>query len=372
MQSFEHEVESLLSLSPFLQDPEHKQARLLPLLKAELGYACQKHAGYKNYIEKWPISYVAADCVANLPFLPVALLKADPPLSFIPAEQVKRTLTSSATTSQFPSRVVIDAATARRMSKGAVTILRDFIGSNRRPYLVVDTPEVMRSSNGMGARAAAIQGLQPFASTTFYCLALETEQRFKLLLSELEEFACCNRDGQVLVYGLTFILWNHLIKPLLEANICLNLPNVMVLHSGGWKRLQDQAVEKITFNQQCANVFGCAPDRIIDFYGMVEAVGIVFPDCPEGNKHASAFGEVIVRDPLTLEPVIPGQLGIIQICSVLPSSFPGNLLLTEDLGQVISYDGCACGRRGIAFRFVGRIPKAEIRGCGNIQSSRIA
>jgi len=83
-----------------------------------------------------------------------------------------------------------------------------------------------------------------------------------------------------------------------------------------------------------------------------------------------SFGEVIVRNPLTLQPVAPGEHGIVQVCSVLPTSFPGHLLLTEDMAKVMAYDGCPCGRRGISFRFAGRIPKAEVRGCGNLQSKR--
>jgi hypothetical protein len=129
-------------------------------------------------------------------------------------------------------------------------------------------------------------------------------------------------------------------------------------------------VEKSVFNEGLAKVFGCSPNRVVDFYGMVESVGVIFPDCAEGNKHAPAFGEVIVRNLLTLDPVAPGEQGVVQVCSVLPTSFPGHLLLTEDLARVIAYDGCACGRRGISFRFAGRVPKAEVRGCGNLQSKR--
>ena len=189
---------------------------------------------------------------------------------------------------------------------------------------------------------------------------------------KLKEFAENHHNAEVLVYGFTFILWNHLVKPLLAEGICLDLPRVRILHSGGWKRLQDQAVEKTIFNEQLARVFGCSPDCIIDFYGMVESVGVIFPDCSEGNKHAPAFGDVIVRNPLTLETVAAGEHGIVQVCSVLPTSFPGNLLLTEDIAQVIAYDGCPCGRRGISFRFAGRIPKAELRGCGNLEIKRSA
>ena len=65
-----------------------------------------------------------------------------------------------------------------------------------------------------------------------------------------------------------------------------------------------------------------------------------------------------------------GEQGLIQVCSALPTSFPGFLLLTEDLGQIVDYDGCPCGRRGVCFRFVGRAPKAEVRGCGNVETSR--
>jgi hypothetical protein len=370
MELLNEKIDQILSIPPYSQPPIEREAGLLELLREELEYACSRHAGYENYIQHWPVDYRTAERVADLPFLPVGILKADPPLSFIRPDEVKRTLTSSATTSQLPSRVVLDAPTSRRMTKGIVSIVRDFIGTSRRPYLVVDTPDFMRRSDALGARGAAIQGLHPFASQTTYCLDVNEQGDLTLNLDKVREFAETHRDAEVLVYGFTFILWNHLVKPLLAEGICLDLPNIRILHSGGWKRLQDQAVEKSVFNANLARVFGCTPECVIDFYGMVESVGVIFPDCTEGNKHGPAFGDVIVRNPLTLEPVGEGEHGIVQVCSVLPTSFPGNLLLTEDMAQVIAYDGCACGRRGISFRFAGRIPKAELRGCGNLEIKR--
>lgn len=343
---------------------------LLELLKEELHYACQRHAGYENYVRRWPMDYRSASHVASLPYLPVSILKANPPLSLVGQDEIKRTLTSSATTSQSPSRVAVDLPTSRRMTKGTATIVRDFIGPARRPYLVVDLPSYLGSGSELGARGAAIQGLQPFASNVTYCLGLNDQGELVLDRNKLEEFARIHPETDVLVYGFTYILWNHLVKPLLADGACLKLPKVRILHSGGWKRLQEQAVEKTAFNQGLARVFGCSPECVIDFYGMVESVGVIFPDCPEGNKHSPAFGEVIVRNPLTLETVAPGEIGIVQVCSVLPTSFPGHLLLTEDMAKVVAYDGCPCGRRGISFRFAGRIPKAEVRGCGNLQSTR--
>jgi hypothetical protein len=365
-------LDRILSLPPYSQSPEEREAALLELLKEELAQGCERHAGYGNYLRHWPVDYRSAAQVSDLPYLPVGILKANPPLSFVSPNEVKRTLTSSSTTSQLPSRVVLDAATSRRMTKGVVTIVRDYIGPFRRPYLVIDTPDSLRGAGPLGARGAAIQGLQPFASQATFCLNVDAQGELTLDLQKLREFAGAHRDTEVLVYGFTFILWNHLVKPLMAENICLDLAKVHILHSGGWKRLQDQAVEKSVFNNQLAQVVGCSSDRIIDFYGMVESVGVIFPDCPEGNKHSPIFAEVIMRDPLTLAPVAVGEHGIVQVCSVLPTSFPGNLLLTEDLAQVIAYDGCPCGRRGISFRFAGRVPKAELRGCGNLETKRTA
>lgn len=369
MPQIDDKIDRALSIPPYCQSPDDRQTVLLEILKEQLGDGCRRHAGYGNYIQRWPLDYRTADRVADLPFLPVGILKADPPLSFVGPDAVKRTLTSSATTSQLPSRVVLDSPTARRMTKGIMVIVRDFIGAARRPYLVVDTRD-LRGGSTLGARGAAIQGLYPFASETTYCLNLNDHGDLTLDRDRLREFAKNRQDAELLVYGFTFILWNHLVKPLMAEGICLNLPKARILHSGGWKRLQDQAVEKTLFNDELARLFGCPPDRIIDFYGMVESVGVIYPDCSEGNKHAPVFGDVIVRNPLTLEPVAPGEHGVVQVCSILPTSFPGNLLLTEDLAQVMAYDGCPCGRRGISFRFAGRIPKVELRGCGNIQSKR--
>jgi acyl-CoA synthetase (AMP-forming)/AMP-acid ligase II len=370
-QPFEDKIDRLLSMPLYGQPPEERQAGLLEVLREELDYACERHSGYKNYVQHWPMDYRSANRVSNLPFLPVGILKADPPFSLVGSDEVTKTLTSSATTSQSPSRVVLDAKTARRTTKGIVAIVRDFIGSARRPYLVVDTLDFL-GGNTLGARGAAIQGLQPFASKTTYCLSLNSQGELVLDRDRLTEFTKNNdrQNADLLVYGFTSILWSHLVKPLLAENVCLNLRKARILHSGGWKRLQDQAIGKSQFNQQLAQVFGCSVDSIIDFYGMVENVGVIYPDCCQGNKHAPVFSDVIVRDPLTLEPVAAGETGIVQVCSVLPTSFPGNLLLTEDMAEVIAYDGCPCGRRGISFRFAGRIPQAELRGCGNIQSKR--
>src|SRR5580693_10003671 len=139
----EQGIDGLLAAPPYGGNGDAQQRRetLLALFKQELAYACERNPRFRNYVEQWPVDFRVADKISDLPYLPVGVFKTSPPLALVGADDVKRTLSSSATTGQVPSRVVLDAATARRMAKGVVTISRDFIGPARRPYLVIDTPE---------------------------------------------------------------------------------------------------------------------------------------------------------------------------------------------------------------------------------------
>ncbi|HVN45291.1 MAG TPA: hypothetical protein VMT66_08555 [Steroidobacteraceae bacterium] len=370
VEPLEEQIEALLAAPTFSLEPAAHTARLLAVLQGELAYAAERNDRLRRYFEAWPVDYREATTVADLPYLPVGAFKASPPLTLVTPEQIVHTLASSATTGQTPSRVALDAPTSRRMVKGVVAIVSNFIGPRRRPYLVVDVPETLSGLPQLGARAAAIQGLRAFATEIVCCLEAVRGGEPSLDETRLLDLAARWRDQEVLVYGFTYMIWQHLVMPLRERGVSLAMPNVRVLHSGGWKRLQARAVTPAKFAAGVSAVFGCDPGRVLDFYGMVENVGVIYPDCEHGNKHVPAFAAVVVRDPLTLQPVAAGQQGLVQVCSVLPTSFPGFLVLTDDIGEVVRYDGCGCGRRGIAFRFVKRIPQAEIRGCGNIETTR--
>jgi hypothetical protein len=363
------QLDELVQGPVFARAPAERHARLLAILQAELSWAVECHAPLRRYVQAWPIDYRRALRIADLPFLPVALFKADPPLALVPPCRITHTLFSSATTGQSPSRVVLDAETSRRSVRAISSIVRDFIGPARRPYLVIDTPESLAGSARLAAHGAAIQGLRAFATQIVCCLKdggadgpTPDEPR---LLAFVREVGA----GNALACGLTYRVWQHLVRPLREKGLTLALPNLWLLHTGGWKRLQHQAVPRQAYDAGVAHLFGCAAAQIVDFYGMVESVGIVYPDCAFGNKHVPAFAEVIVRNPLTLEPVQAGERGLLQVCSALATSFAGFTLLTDDIAELVGYDGCPCGRRGVCFRYVERVPRAEIRGCGNLDAA---
>ena len=98
---------------------------------------------------------------------------------------------------------------------------------------------------------------------------------------------------------------------------------------------------------------------------MTEQLGSVFMECEHGHKHCSIFSDVIIRDYKDFHVCKTGESGLMELVSILPSSYPGHILLTEDEGRIIGEDNCPCGRKGKYFEILGRIKNAEVRGCSD-------
>src|SRR5207247_1510728 len=87
------DVEALLAASIYGLAPEQRCCTLLALLKQELAYACDRNSRLRNYVQHWPVDFRAATRIADLPYLPAGVFKANPPLSLVDAKEIKRTLT---------------------------------------------------------------------------------------------------------------------------------------------------------------------------------------------------------------------------------------------------------------------------------------
>ena len=59
--------------------------------------------------------------------------------------------------------------------------------------------------------------------------------------------------------------------------------------------------------------------------------------------------------------------GLIQLFSLLPTSYPGHNILTEDIGEITEENNCKCGIKGKCFLVHGRAKEAELRGCGDVR-----
>jgi phenylacetate-coenzyme A ligase PaaK-like adenylate-forming protein len=110
--------------------------------------------------------------------------------------------------------------------------------------------------------------------------------------------------------------------------------------------------------------------RVYNYYGMAEQLGSVFVECEYGHMHCSNYSDVIIRRPEDFSVADVNEPGLIELVSLLPTSYPGHALLTEDEGEILGIDDCPCGRLGKYFRIHGRIKGAELRGCSDTYECR--
>jgi hypothetical protein len=300
--------------------------------------------------------------VDDFPFLPVSVFKE---YDLRSTDEPGMSVSSSSTTGTGASRIFVDKATRKRQNLSASRLLADFVGDRQRPYIVFDTESTVRGTSAMSARGAAIMSLAHLASEFLFVMRQEGEE---LVIDEMALQRALERVGDrpFLAYGFTYLLFQAHQELARRGFRHTAHPESVFLHSGGWKRLAAIAVDKPAFNAAVAQPWGLAPGAVIDFYGLVEQVGVVYPDCTAGLKHVPYWADVVMRRPDALAPARPGEAGLIQLVNCLPLSAPNHSVLTEDLGELRLEDGCPCGRRGRAFVFLGRAPKAELRGCSDV------
>jgi hypothetical protein len=298
------------------------------------------------------------EALHDIPFLPVRLFKSLK-LQSVPDGEVFKVLTSSGTTSQQVSRIILDGPTSMLQTKALASIITSFIGPKRLPMIIIDSASILKDRSLMSARGAGLVGLSNFGRDHFY--ALDSEMR--LDVKGLKEYAERHAGEPILMFGFTFMVWQYFYQELRRLGEKLELRQALLIHSGGWKKLEDQAVTNGIFKSALQEQ--CGISRIHNFYGMVEQVGGIYMECEEGFFHAPNVADVLVRDPRDWSVLPPGDKGAIQTLSVLPRSYPGHSLLTEDIGALHGVDDCPCGRKGVRLKVYGRMPRAELRGCSD-------
>lgn len=298
-----------------------------------------------------------ASSLEEFPPLAVRLFK-QLDLKSIPEGEVFKTLLSSGTSGD-PSRIVLDRQTARLQSKALVRIMQQWTGRQRLPMLVIDHPDVIKDRLSFSARGAGIQGFSFLGRDHTYALRKDMEPDWE----GIEAFCSQYAKEPTILFGFTFMVWSFLVKKAKEHGCRFRLPKAMLFHGGGWKKMIANAVTPDVFKSEIHDILGVT--RIHDYYGMVEQVGSIFVECQAGHLHAPVFADVIIRSPGDWRALPVGEIGIIEVLSVLPHSYPGHVLLTEDLGVLLGADTCPCGRKGSYFQVHGRLPRAEARGCSD-------
>jgi phenylacetate-coenzyme A ligase PaaK-like adenylate-forming protein len=347
----------ILQIAPYSLEKAEKQKLMTERLKELAEYHYRHCTAYRNMADfmGWDFD---VDSYEQLPFVPVRLFK-ELELKSVPEEEIFKTMTSSGTTGQQVSKIFLDKTTANNQQKTMVKIVSQFIGKSRLPMLILDSSSVLKDRKMFSARGAGILGFSIMASDRAYAL----DENMKLDVEGVKAFLAKHEGEQILLFGFTFMIWQHVYKELLKSGERLDLSNAVLIHGGGWKKLQNEAVSPKQFKEALHEV--CGITRVHDYYGMVEQTGCIYMECECGHFHASIFSDVLARRTKDFSLCEVGEPGIIQVVSLIPESYPGFSILTEDEGVILGEDDCPCGRKGKYFKIKGRLKKAEVRGCSD-------
>jgi hypothetical protein len=346
--------EALVHAAPYSLRQAEKSARLLGGMSELVRYHYENCRPYARIVDAAWGGLKAYGSVADIPYVPVGIFKR---LELATTKTPTMVMQSSGTTGQAPSRIIVDSETATRQSLALVATFRPILGSRRLPFLVIDSRDVISAAD-LTARGAGVLGMMKFGGKTAFALdpGLDVDK------DTIQSFVAANGGTPFLIFGFTFLIWSKLYQNYADSE--LDLSKAILVHSGGWKKLEAERVSNTEFRSALRRRFNLT--NVYNFYGFVEQIGSIFMEGADGLLYAPNFTDVIIRRPDTWEPAEIGEEGIIQAISLLPRSYPGHSVLTEDVGTVVTVDGGVGGRFGQAIRVSGRVAKAELRGCSDV------
>ena len=323
-----------MSLEFLFSEPQYslrqaeKERHLLPLLNDLTRHHYAASQSYSRLLDAVYRGIGNASSLEDVPYLPVGLFKTHR-LASIPDDQIFKTLTSSGTTGQQVSRVYLDSETARRQTVALSRILQHVLGPDRLPMLVIDTATLLKNRKEFSARGAGVLGMMNFGRSHVYALSGNKDEEMSLDRDAVRDFLARFGGAPFLMFGFTYMVWKYFFEPLRDLGV--DLSQGILIHSGGWKKLADQAVDNSTFKARLRESTGL--HRIYNFYGMVEQVGSIYMEGEDDLLYPPNFADIVIRDPRTWEPAPVGQPGIIQVLSALPLSYPGHSILDRGSGH---------------------------------------
>ena len=306
-------TEDLLERVPY-DGSRETEGLFMEALREEIVYHYEHNGMYRRFCKRKGFDPHHPFAIEDVPPVSVSVFKElGFQLSSVPQEDLTLTLQSSAT-SGVPSTVMLDKTTGKRQGKAMVKVVGEFIGKGRKPFLIMDIDPLSASRKLLGARFAAVTGYLKFASKVGYFLHADKQGVFSFDVKGIRSFLeALPPEQPVVVFGFTYILYQNVLGSILGSGEAIRLPQgSKIIHIGGWKKLESEKIDKNLFNARLASCFGIRPTDVIDIYGFTEQMGLNYPDCPCGYKHASSYVKVLARDTVTRSILPSGKEGLLE------------------------------------------------------------
>ncbi|MCX4268315.1 MAG: acyl-protein synthetase [Lachnospiraceae bacterium] len=352
-------VDELIKIKPYSLAKTKKSAILTQMLTELTIHHYENCRQYKNILDGFGFNpYSEISHYNELPMIPVRLFK-ELQLKSVSEDSLTKSMTSSGSSGQKVSRLYLDRQTALAQQNVGIKITSGFLGIKRMPFIIIDSPTIIKSREAYTARSAAALFFSLFGSDKVFALKNDMSLDIDSVTAFLEK----HKEQQILLFGFTFMVWQHLYCALRDIGVKLDFHDGILIHSGGWKKMESMKVSSQIFKEKLKEQ--CNINHIFNEYGMAEQSGTIYFECEHGFFHTSIFSDIITRRGTDLSICDFGEPGMIELVSVLPHSYPGHILLSEDEGVICGEDDCPCGRLGKYFHINGRLKNAELRGCSD-------
>ena len=294
--------------------------------------------------------------LSNKPYIHASSFKRDKLISVKESEIIKTMYSSG--TSGARSTIMLDAITAQNQRKVLCKIFEEYMKLKRPIMLAIEKDEDIKKRVDFNARKAAIIGFGQMCKKVVGIL----NEKNQIDIDKVREIIDKYKGVFSNFLALQAQFGNIYKKSWPEDIQDYFSKKCSILHGGGWKNLEKLKVSREKFNIELKRLTHIKTIR--NYYGMIEQTGSIFMECEQGLLHENRFSRIISRDPNTLEVCGEGEVGVAQVLSLLPYSYPGMSILTDDMVEIITRS-CPCGRQGNAFKIIGRLKNTEIRGCSD-------
>ena len=349
-------LEKLFDKDPFLKDDKSIffNKNMLNLTK----HHYKNSSIYKSLIDKFKFSFNSINKLENFPYLPITLFK-ELDLVSVSKNNVIKTLFSSGTSGAGRSKIFLDKNNSKNQVRTLKSIMTKFLGKERLPMLIIDKDPKSNIKNNFTARSAAIYGFSIFGKKYTYLLDENNQINYNLLNNFLQKF----HKEKFLIFGFTSFIHENLIMKINPKKLKFNMNNGFLLHGGGWKKMEEKKISNKIFKEKLFKKFKI--NNVLNYYGLIEQTGSIFIECQNCNSFiTSVYSDILIRDK-NFKLVKNGSKGLIQLFSLIPTSYPGHNIITEDIGAIVEKKvGCKINAKH--FMVYGRSTHSETRGCSDV------
>ena len=283
-------INKIYKTNPYALDKKNKSKMFINAIINLTQHHYNNCKLYKKIIRNFKFKLKNNNKIEDLPMLPTRIFKKYD-LKSVPNKKIIKKLVSSGTTEQKLSKIYLDKKNAKNQMKALSKIMETILGNKRLPMLIIDQNPKVFDRSIFNAKATAIYGFSLFGKNYCYLLNDKKKIDYNSLNIFLKEYG----KDKFFIFGFTSMVFENLVNNLSTNLIKSNFRNGILLHGGGWKKLEKLKINNNLFKKKLLKKLKL--ENVYNYYGLVEQTGSIFIECKKcEHLVTSIFSDILIRD----------------------------------------------------------------------------